>query len=68
MLVAARSVCSVCPASLFRDWKSLGPRHAQAPKQVTLDKHGLETLESGKYQTREETQRTRASAIWYAVE
>lgn len=46
---------SVVPARLpFSETsrKSLGPRHAQATKQVALDKHGLETLESGKYQTR----------------
>jgi len=36
-------------------------------KHVALDKHGLEILESGRYQTGGETRRTRASAIWYVM-
>lgn len=40
----------------------------RATKQVALDKYGLEIVGSGRYQMREETQKTRASTLWYVME
>lgn len=40
----------------------------RATKQVALDKYGLEIVGSGRYQMREETQKTGASTLWYVME